>query len=893
MKAVLERQRRRIEEEEEMEAVLKRQRKRIEEQRLKAEEEAKFEYVVRIQKFVRRYNARRLLSLLREQQVATEQAAEEERINDEVKARIASDYKIVVEKAAEEARAIELKRLAKVRDAATLDLEKLCLVGQEPAENEPAIPEDAAIACPSNEEINTGEEDDTFAVDTQTDWDVEGKAGSSEGIEVDANDFSEVAEENNGETNSACVAIEENEVEPGEIPMKRTEVADMSTTPRREVHGDRMEVEATDDSSVESCKNAICEEPVVEDHMSCSGTSASNPLLDPIFLDEFAPSQSPMTVPASQDSSHCVDELPERVETAPSDEIVEGDDAVELEPTKTTKDAIELIRNRDWLELEEMIESHPRLASTTLSHGSSMLSSGTQGNLLLHEVCKNDPPVDVVDSVVKAHNAALATRGQWGYLPLHYACASASSVAVIKLLISSYPDAVKEVDGNEKMLPLHLACKWGISQESITALLKAYPEATSVLDSYSKIPMDYAISLSPGPVRAATVDSLLEEGSSEEGHNVEGCLSGLREEFDSLVTDLQNVSEESPQDEVLIEKKTVAGLAHAQAEKKALLDADRKVVHELQAAQAEKTALLESEKTKNRDIETTVAEREALLETEKLNVKELESTVSRKQTLLETEQETVKALERAISQRDALLDLEQMKIKRLEIVQSEKRVLLESEHEMVQAIAQKHAEKVALLESEEAIVVDLECKKQATKALIESEETMMRELERRQAEKAALLEAEQQLVKALERTKAEKQALREAEQKTQEEIQNSKIERRRLSAAVQTFLNLSRSQKNLFLRMAQQKANFILRVTHGASRFFYEPFMFSRHKKLLREPKDNNNVIAATGRDTSGTEEQNQAKSGGTRVVSKFLVYCNGLIGLNKPRRPSKKIGDE
>ena len=80
---------------------------------------------------------------------------------------------------------------------------------------------------------------------------------------------------------------------------------------------------------------------------------------------------------------------------------------------------------------------------------------------------------------------------------------------------------------------------------------------------------------------------------------------------------MQVVQSASMQDDALIEQKTIAGLVLAQAEKKALLDADKKVVHELQATQAEMTALLESEKSKNRDIETTVAEREALLKTER------------------------------------------------------------------------------------------------------------------------------------------------------------------------------------------------------------------------------------------------------------------------------------
>ena len=168
---------------------------------------------------------------------------------------------------------------------------------------------------------------------------------------------------------------------------------------------------------------------------------------------------------------------------------------------------------------------------------------------------------------------------------------------------------------------------------------------------------------------------------------------------------------------------------------------------------------------------------------------------------------------------------------------------------------------------------------------MESEQTALRELERRQAEKAALLEAEQQLLKALERTKSEKQSLLDAEKMTQREIENSKIERRRLSAAMQAFMNLSRSQKNLLLSIAKQKAHSLLRVTQGASRLIHEAFIFSRYQRfLLGPPTKTNDANLSTCLDSSPPAEQQPLPSKGKRIVSKFLVYCNGLIGLNKPR---------
>jgi hypothetical protein len=83
------------------------------------------------------------------------------------------------------------------------------------------------------------------------------------------------------------------------------------------------------------------------------------------------------------------------------------------------QDFLSLIEKNSWEALIEKVKEDPSLAFSPLS-GASSWSSGSQGNLALHEVCKQQPTVAVIEALMQAYPDAVRTRGQWGYLPLHY-----------------------------------------------------------------------------------------------------------------------------------------------------------------------------------------------------------------------------------------------------------------------------------------------------------------------------------------------------------------------------------------------------------------------------------------------------------------------------------------
>jgi hypothetical protein len=180
----------------------------------------------------------------------------------------------------------------------------------------------------------------------------------------------------------------------------------------------------------------------------------------------------------------------------------------ELVENCEAKEVFDLIEKRQWHDFVERINSSPETTRTALSGGATVFSSVSSGNLVLHEVCNNEPPLEVVEKLIAANKLAVKAKGNWGYLPLHYACTCGASAPVIKLLLDTFPEGARMIDCNDHMLPLHLASKWGSSEEVFMTLLAAYPEATLVKDDFGRTPMEYARSIHSDIIREVAIASL-------------------------------------------------------------------------------------------------------------------------------------------------------------------------------------------------------------------------------------------------------------------------------------------------------------------------------------------------------------------------------------------------
>lgn len=151
-----------------------------------------------------------------------------------------------------------------------------------------------------------------------------------------------------------------------------------------------------------------------------------------------------------------------------------------------------VIKKRRWDELLELIKLHPQSPSIPCPKN---IQSTAKGNLMLHEVCRNNPPIEVITSLIVAYADAAKAKGGKGYLPLHYACATNASTDVVQKLLDTFPASIRMRDTNDLMIPLHFACKWGVSSDIVEILVRAYSEGKQVRDIYAKTPVDYASEL--------------------------------------------------------------------------------------------------------------------------------------------------------------------------------------------------------------------------------------------------------------------------------------------------------------------------------------------------------------------------------------------------------------
>jgi len=114
-----------------------------------------------------------------------------------------------------------------------------------------------------------------------------------------------------------------------------------------------------------------------------------------------------------------------------------------------------MIENQDWNKLEEIAISNAktfRILSKSISECEEF-----NGMSLLHACVRFNPPITVLDKMIRLYPKALSEEDCLGRTPLHVAAGSGASALVIKHLTANYPQAcnVQDEDGRT---PLHFAC---------------------------------------------------------------------------------------------------------------------------------------------------------------------------------------------------------------------------------------------------------------------------------------------------------------------------------------------------------------------------------------------------------------------------------------------------
>lgn len=186
-------------------------------------------------------------------------------------------------------------------------------------------------------------------------------------------------------------------------------------------------------------------------------------------------------------------------------------------------ESFEFIEFERWSQLLQLVQGRPNLAefaypdeNSSVFAPNSMLGRfrpESVGNLLLHEACHFNPPVDVIKTLIEAHPEAITTPGHGGLLPLHIACCSGASSEVVAALLAENPTTIKSTCNiqNGMMLPLHVACRSEAKRQVLEVLLTYYPEASAIRDRHGKLCYEYADDI-VNPITRHEAMACLEKG---------------------------------------------------------------------------------------------------------------------------------------------------------------------------------------------------------------------------------------------------------------------------------------------------------------------------------------------------------------------------------------------
>lgn len=222
--------------------------------------------------------------------------------------------------------------------------------------------------------------------------------------------------------------------------------------------------------------------------------------------------------------------LPKQIEERSSHSSSIDDSIIYERPENV--ELLNIIENNRWERLLYRILKKPHTAHVKFTGRS--LKSTSAGNLILHEACKHDAPIDIIEALIEINQPAIAIKGHGGYLPYHCACANGAKLELIEYLYSIYPDAVQQVD-DEGENALHLACKMGSTKEAVYMnLLTSYPEAVGIRDDFGRLPIDYAKNIRSDIHRKIAIECLhranwLESAAKHSSERIQRKIRGYEQ----------------------------------------------------------------------------------------------------------------------------------------------------------------------------------------------------------------------------------------------------------------------------------------------------------------------------------------------------------------------------
>lgn len=171
---------------------------------------------------------------------------------------------------------------------------------------------------------------------------------------------------------------------------------------------------------------------------------------------------------------------------------------LEVDFDKNITELYQAITDQDWETAIAFCRNDPVQAATWVVRHYEDEEDGEEREIMwrflpLHSACARQPPVGLVQALIKAYPDGPKCVDDQGMYALHYACGNQASREVIRLLLSNNSDAAKIPDPRG-MLPIHYLACWGPSSISvIDMLLVAYRDVADMRDDEGKTALDLAM----------------------------------------------------------------------------------------------------------------------------------------------------------------------------------------------------------------------------------------------------------------------------------------------------------------------------------------------------------------------------------------------------------------
>eukprot|EP00957_Ditylum_brightwellii_P045272 3432234-Ditylum_brightwellii.AAC.1 len=113
------------------------------------------------------------------------------------------------------------------------------------------------------------------------------------------------------------------------------------------------------------------------------------------------------------------------------------------------------------------------------------------GETALHLACEYRASLDVISLLLSSWPDAVKEKNSQEDIPLHVACTHGASLDMISLLLSSWPDGAKEKTSLSQT-PLFVACNYKAPYDVVSFLLRSWPDATKEINDYGWTPLHLA-----------------------------------------------------------------------------------------------------------------------------------------------------------------------------------------------------------------------------------------------------------------------------------------------------------------------------------------------------------------------------------------------------------------